>query len=92
MCNSAATNFLNHTTSDLASQDNVYKPIEFEVKTSSTLPAAVSVNNFTTEVNKSEQDHDEYSSAAGDLRTPSKKIIPAIGDYTTSFYNHELAE
>ena len=42
-------------------------------------------NNFTTEVNKSEQDHDENSSVAGDLRTPAKKIIPAIGDYSKTF-------
>ena len=44
-------------------------------------------NNFTTEVNKSEQDsgfQDENSSVTGDLRLLSKKIIPAIGDYPTT--------
>lgn len=68
---------------NLWSQDNVYKPIEFEVKPT----------NF--EVNKLEQDfHDESNgSVASDIiittnpRTTaaSKKIIPSIGDYKNLF-------
>ena len=67
---------------NLWSQDNVYKPIEFEVKST----------NF--EVNKLEQDfHDESNgSVASDIiiSTPrttaaSKKIIPSIGDYKKLF-------
>ena len=67
---------------NLWSQDNVYKPIEFEVKST----------NF--EVNKLEQDfHDESNgSVASDIiiTTPrttaaSKKIIPSIGDYKKLF-------
>ena len=66
---------------NLWTQDNVYKPIEFEVKST----------NF--EVNKLEQDfHDEYNdSVTSDIITTSrttaasKKIIPSIGDYKNSF-------
>ena len=67
---------------NLWTQDNVYKPIEFEVKST----------NF--EVNKLEQDfHDESNgSVASDIiiTTPrttaaSKKIIPSIGDYKKLF-------
>ena len=67
---------------NLWSQDNVYKPIEFEVKST----------NF--EVNKLEQDFQDESngSVASDIiiTTPrttaaSKKIIPSIGDYKNSF-------
>ena len=83
----ANVNGLNQTQADLASQDNVYKPIEFEVKTA----ASGTVFNSETHASKSETisntagtaDHDEDSgNPADDPRFISKKLIPAIGGYT----------
>ena len=80
----ASVNGLNQT-ADLASQDNVYKPIEFEVKTA-TAAASGTFNSLEThskpETSTAAADHDEdLGNPADDPRFISKKLIPAIGGY-----------
>ena len=79
----AAVNGLNQT-ADLASQDNVYKPIEFEVKTASgTFNSETHSKSETISNTAATADHDEDSgNPADDPRFISKKLIPAIGGYT----------